>query len=110
MIATSSSDEKLEAARAMGASSTINYRKNPDWADEALRLTNGKGVDLVLDVAGAGTIKQSLKATRVGGVVAVCGILTPSQSEDLVPDIMYGAKNGTCTSYREDIPAINSRQ
>jgi len=78
----------------MGATSIINYRTHPQWADEVLRLTDGTGVDLVVDVAGAGTIKQSLKSARLNGVVCICGILTPSQSEDLIPDIMYGAKNG----------------
>lgn len=98
VIATSSSAEKLELAKSLGASVLINYKATPQWADEALRATNGKGVDLVIDVGGAGTIQQSLKATRFGGTVIVIGILTPSQQADLVPDILYGAKTGRSLS------------
>ena len=92
VIATSSTDEKLKAAKAMGATDLINYKATPDWADEALRLTGGRGVDLVVEVAGAATIEQSLKATRQGGTVVVIGILTASKQADLVPAILYGAK------------------
>ena len=52
MISTSSSDDKLETARELGATHTINYRKTPDWSSEALKLTNGSGVDMMVDVVG----------------------------------------------------------
>jgi NADPH:quinone reductase-like Zn-dependent oxidoreductase len=72
-IITSSSDEKLERARALGADATINYRKQPEWQDEARRLTEGRGVDLTVEVGGAGTLSRSLIATRMGGTVSVIG-------------------------------------
>ena len=94
MIAISSSDEKLELARRLGASQTINYRKQPEWDHEVQRLTNGKGVDHVIEVGGAGTIERSLKSLRQGGLVSIIGILTPSQQLDLIPALLYGAKTG----------------
>lgn len=94
VIATSSSDAKLAEARSMGATHTINYRTNPDWSTEVLRLTNGKGVDLVVEVAGASTIEQSLKATRQAGVVALVGFLSDPKTTDLnnliMPTILGG--------------------
>jgi NADPH:quinone reductase-like Zn-dependent oxidoreductase len=66
VIATSSTAEKLKAASAMGATDLINYKATPEWAEEVLKLTAGKGVDLVVEVGGAATIEQSLKATRQG--------------------------------------------
>jgi NADPH:quinone reductase-like Zn-dependent oxidoreductase len=73
VIITSSSDEKLERARALGADATINYRATPEWQDEALRLTDGRGVDLVLDIGGPETLRRSLGATGMGGTVSVIG-------------------------------------
>lgn len=72
-IITSSSDEKLERARELGADETINYRATPEWQDEVLRRTDGKGVDLVLEVGGQGTITRSVASTAVSGTVAVIG-------------------------------------
>ncbi|PRC92804.1 zinc-dependent alcohol dehydrogenase family protein [Solimicrobium silvestre] len=72
-IITSSSDEKLERARSLGASATINYKTTPEWQDEVLRLTDGKGVDLVLEVGGQGTLPRSITSARMGGKVAIIG-------------------------------------
>lgn len=72
-IITSSSDEKLERARALGASATINYNSTPEWQDEVLRLTAGRGVDLVLEVGGQGTLSRSIGSARMGGTIAVIG-------------------------------------
>ena len=76
VIATSSSDAKLERLRALGADHLINYRADPAWGDTARRLTDGRGVDHVLDVGGPGTLEQSMAAVRVGGHISVIGILT----------------------------------
>ncbi|OJD40765.1 nad-p-binding protein [Diplodia corticola] len=93
VIATSSTDEKLEVAKKLGATHVINYRKTPKWADEVLRITGGRGVDHVVDVGGAGTIEESLRSARTGGLVSVLGILTePKQQADLIPAILFGAK------------------
>jgi len=75
VIATSSSDEKLARARTLGADETINYRNTPDWDKEVSRLTNGAGVDMVVEVGGAGTLGKSVNATRIGGLVALIGVL-----------------------------------
>ncbi|NQW09904.1 MAG: NAD(P)-dependent alcohol dehydrogenase [Alphaproteobacteria bacterium] len=76
VILTSSSDEKLARARTMGAAETINYRATPDWENAVLELTGGRGVDLTVEVGGAGTLTKSLHATRVAGAVALIGVLT----------------------------------
>lgn len=84
VIATSSSDAKLEQAKAMGATYTINYRTHENWGDEVLRLTNGRGVDRIVEVAGASTIEQSLLATKRGGVVALVGFLSESKKTGML--------------------------
>lgn len=76
VIITSSSDEKLERARALGADETINYKKNPEWEKEVLRLTGGHGVDIVLEVGGAETFPRSMTAVRASGQIVVIGVLT----------------------------------
>jgi len=76
VIATSSSDEKLDCVRALGAWQTINYVTTPDWADRALELTGGTGVDHVVEVGGSETTDQSIKAARPGGTVSLIGVLT----------------------------------
>lgn len=89
-IITSSSDEKLERAKAMGADHTINYRTRPDWGKEVLRLTGARGVDHVLEIGGPGTLPQSILAARVGGHISLIGILTGISGE--VPTLSMIAK------------------
>lgn len=76
VIITSSSDEKLERARALGADETINYRTMPDWEREVFRLTQKRGADHVIELGGAGTLQKSLDAVRYGGRVSLIGVLT----------------------------------
>lgn len=76
VIATSSSNDKLERLRALGADELINYREDPEWGMTARRLTDGRGVDHVLDVGGPDTLAQSMLAARVGGHVALIGVLS----------------------------------
>jgi NADPH:quinone reductase-like Zn-dependent oxidoreductase len=76
VIATSSSDEKLDAARRLGASDTVNYKSAPEWQDEVLRLTDGRGVDHVVEVGGGGTIERSIASSAVGGQVHMIGVLS----------------------------------
>lgn len=76
VIATSSSDAKLERLRELGADEVINYRQDPEWGMTARRLTDGRGVDHVLDVGGPDTLAQSMLAARVGGHVALIGVLS----------------------------------
>ena len=75
VIATSSSDAKLERARALGAAETINYCSHPEWQEEVRRLT-GAGADLVVEVGGPGTFGRSMLAARTGGRIAVIGLLS----------------------------------
>jgi NADPH:quinone reductase-like Zn-dependent oxidoreductase len=74
-ILISSSDAKLERARALGADETINYKTEPDWEKKVLELTGGEGVDLTLEVGGAGTLPRTLRATRIAGRVSLIGVL-----------------------------------
>ncbi|CCM01264.1 uncharacterized protein FIBRA_03313 [Fibroporia radiculosa] len=76
VIIVSSSDEKLRFAEKLGARHLINYKTVPDWDKEILEITNGKGVDHVLEVGGTGTLARSLTSVRYGGDVAVIGNLT----------------------------------
>ncbi|KAF9815574.1 hypothetical protein IEO21_04495 [Rhodonia placenta] len=84
VIVTSSSDEKLKIAKKLGAKHLINYKKTPDWEKEVLKITNGRGVDHVIEVGGAATIKKSIASVRYGGSVHVVGHIAPDGSVDLV--------------------------
>ena len=75
-IVTSKSDDKLGRARDMGAWRTINYARTPDWAAAAREMTGGNGVDHVVEVGGGGTLAQSIDAVRIGGHIAMIGVLT----------------------------------
>ncbi|MFZ0266495.1 zinc-dependent alcohol dehydrogenase family protein, partial [Caulobacter sp.] len=75
VIATSSSDEKLERLKALGADSLINYKSEPDWGKAVRKLTDGRGVDHILEIGGAGTLPQSIVAARNGGHIALIGVL-----------------------------------
>jgi NADPH:quinone reductase-like Zn-dependent oxidoreductase len=88
VIATSSSDAKLERVRQLGASDGINYKTTAEWGDAARKLTGGAGVDHVVEVGGAGTIGQSLKAVRAAGRVSLIGVLSGTGSFNLTPILM----------------------
>jgi NADPH:quinone reductase-like Zn-dependent oxidoreductase len=109
VIVTSSSDEKLERARALGAWKTINYVGTPDWGREARALTDGEGVDLVVEVGGGGTLAQSVAALRFGGRIAMIGILSGVRSEiDLLPILMRQIRvQGVFVGSREEFEALN---
>ena len=101
VIITSSSDEKLERARALGAWQTLNYRTTPDWEKAVLAMTEGRGVDLTVEVGGAGTLEKSIAATRVAGTIGFIGVLAggqvnprPIMSKSLtVQGIYVGSRN-----------------
>lgn len=76
VIATSSSDAKIERVKALGADATINYRTTPDWGAEAARLSGKPGVEHVVEVGGAGTLAQSMAAVGFAGEIALIGVLT----------------------------------
>lgn len=85
VIQTSSSDEKLERARAMGADHLINYHHTPDWDQEVMKLTHDRGADIVVEVGGAQTLEHSLRAVRFGGVVALIGLIAGFGQIDPLP-------------------------
>ena len=76
VIATSSSDEKLAQAKQLGASDGVNYRQHPEWHEQVLALTDGRGVDHVVEVGGAGTLPRSIEAAKLGGNIHLIGVLT----------------------------------
>lgn len=93
VIATSSSDEKLERMKALGADHLINYKTTPEWGRKAFELTGGRGVDEVVEIGGPGTMAQSIQACRVGGHISLIGVLTGVSGE--VPTAAFFSKNLT---------------
>jgi NADPH:quinone reductase-like Zn-dependent oxidoreductase len=109
-IITSSSDDKLAQARALGAAGTANYRKNPDWQDEVRELTGGHGVDQVLEVGGSDTLPKALQALAYDAHIALIGGLT-----GFAPSIPTGALlqlgtvvSGIYVGSRADFEAMNA--
>lgn len=88
VLVTSSSDEKLGRARELGADAGCNYRATPEWDKWALEQTGGLGVDRVVEVGGAGTLERSFRATRLGGHVALIGVLTGAGAVNPTPVLM----------------------
>lgn len=81
VIATSSSDEKLERLKKLGASHVINYKKNPDWEKEVVKITCGRGVDHVVEVGGAGTLYKSTTSVKFGGHISLIGVLANPEDQ-----------------------------
>ena len=109
-IVTSSSDAKLERAKALGAVGTVNYRKNPDWQKNVRALTGGAGVDQVLEVGGKSTLPKALDALAFEGHVALIGSL--SGNADAVPVGPLFRSGGSVTAVfvgsRADFEAMNA--
>ncbi|CAG9940016.1 unnamed protein product [Clonostachys rosea f. rosea IK726] len=96
VILTSSSEEKLSTIKAqLGKPDilTVNYKTNPDWQTEVLRLTNGVGVDLVVENGGSSSLVQSMQCTRRGGTVSQAGYLGGPKAEELKEGINAGSKD-----------------
>ena len=88
VIATSSSEEKLEKLKSLGADHLINYKAHPEWGKEVLKITDNEGVDHVVEVGGAGTFSESVRCTKLAGHIALIGVLSgPSVSEIILPRI-----------------------
>lgn len=81
VIATSSNDDKIERLKALTADHVVNYKNTPDWHKTAREVTNGLGVDIVVEVGGAGTLETSIRAVRPGGTVALIGVLSGAAGE-----------------------------
>lgn len=93
VIATSSSEAKMEKLRALGADHVINYKETPDWGKKAFELTGGRGVDEVVEIGGPGTMAQSINACRPGGHISLIGVLTGVSGE--VPTAALFSRNIT---------------
>ena len=88
VIATSSSEGKLNRLKELGADEVINYKETPEWGKEVLAKTNNEGVDHVIEVGGGGTFGESVRATKLGGHIALIGVLSgPNASEIVLPRI-----------------------
>jgi NADPH:quinone reductase-like Zn-dependent oxidoreductase len=74
-LITSSSDEKLERTKLLGADHTVNYRSTPAWSGPVRAATEGRGADFIMEVGGGGTIQESMKAVRIGGHIAIIGVV-----------------------------------
>jgi NADPH:quinone reductase-like Zn-dependent oxidoreductase len=85
VISTSSTEEKLEKLRRLGADETINYKSTPEWGRRVRELTGGRGVDLIVEVGGAGTLNESIRSARIGGTLAMIGVLAGPASDLRIP-------------------------
>ena len=103
VIATSSSDAKLERVKALGADETINYKAQPRWGRVARELAGGDGVDHVVEVGGAGTLKESLDALRPGGHLSMIGVLSGVVERiSVIPILMRNIRvQGVLVGHRE---------
>jgi NADPH:quinone reductase-like Zn-dependent oxidoreductase len=109
VIITSSSDEKLERAKALGADAGINYKTTPNWDKAARELTGGAGVDHIIEVGGADTWNKTLRAIRIGGHIAVIGVLGGAGSPELtlVPVLMQNLRiNGVFVGNRDMFESV----
>lgn len=92
VLITSGHDEKLARALALGADAGVNYKTNADWDKWVRQQSGGSGVDVVVEVGGAGTLERSLKAVRIGGHVALIGVLAGGTGFNPIPVLMKSVR------------------
>lgn len=109
VIATSSSDQKLDQLKQLGASDVVNYKTTPNWDERVWELTDGVGVDRVIEVGGAGTLNKSLRAARYGGDVSLIGVLSGLRADVSTVSILHkGIRvQGIYVGSREMFEAMN---
>jgi len=109
-ILISSSDEKLERARALGADHTINYKAQPEWDKHVLEITGGRGVDLTLEVGGTGTLSKTCRVAAYGGRISLIGVLSGISGEVQIGHILHKALTvyGIYVGSREMFEAMNT--
>jgi NADPH:quinone reductase-like Zn-dependent oxidoreductase len=109
VVGTSSSDEKIERAKTLGLDAGLNYTTNPHWGEWVTVETEGVGADLIVEVGGAGTFAQSLKAVRIGGTVAQIGVLSQSHEPLQIGPILHKQVRvqGIYVGSRADFLAMN---
>ncbi|TXT34974.1 MAG: alcohol dehydrogenase zinc-binding domain-containing protein [Comamonadaceae bacterium] len=107
VIATTSSAEKAERLRTLGADHVINYAENPNWGEQAKALTGGRGVDRVVEVGGPGTFAQSLKAVALSGQVSMVGVLAQGEMPSYMDMFLTFARFQTiATGNRQDLEDV----
>lgn len=109
VIVTSSSDEKLERAKKLGADFGVNYTTTPDWDKAVKKLTGGTGVDHIIEVGGAGTFGKSLRAIKIGGHIGLIGNLSGNTTEvNLIQILMQNLRiQGVLVGSRDTFEAMN---
>lgn len=109
VIATTGSFAKETCLRELGASDVINYKTVPDWEKQVLKLTGGKGVDIVIEVGGGGTLTQSIKACKMGGNISLIGVLSGQRGEmNPLPAVMKAISiHGVYVGSREMFEDMN---
>jgi len=109
VLGISSSDEKLERARALGLHAALNYRATPEWDRWVLDQTGGEGVDLVVEVGGVGTLPRSLRALRMGGTITQIGVLSGPGEQLPLPLILHKQARirGIYVGSRRDFEEMN---
>jgi NADPH:quinone reductase-like Zn-dependent oxidoreductase len=116
VIVTSSSDEKLEKAKELGADYGINYKKTSNAAEKVRELTKDRGVDIVIDSVGAATFDIDLSVARRGGRVVLCGVTTGAKAEADLQKIYWnqltvlGSTMGSNEDFRQMLRAVNNNQ
>lgn len=114
VFATSSSDAKLERYKKLGADHLINYKKDPEWGKTVRKLTNGRGVDHVIEVGGPGTLPQSINAVAIGGHIALMGVLTGREGQVPTAQLMarqarlQGLIVGSCEHQKDLVRALEA--
>lgn len=89
VIVTSSSDEKLDRARSLGAWRGINYKRHPDWHEQVLEITGGAGATHVIETGGPGTLGKSMQAVGFGGHIALIGVLAGPEGDTAPHPLMF---------------------
>ncbi len=112
-ILISSSDAKLEYAKTLGADHLINYRSEPDWQKRTRDITEGRGVDHIVDIGGAGTLERSIAAIRPSGRISLIGVLGGAVSQVQLARVvtrhvrLQGVTVGSCAMFRNMVQAMN---
>jgi NADPH:quinone reductase-like Zn-dependent oxidoreductase len=109
VIVISSSDEKLERVREMGADHGINYKSTPGWGKAVRDWTGGVGVDHVVELGGAGTLAESLQAVGLGGQISLIGVLAGASKDlNILPIVMRNVRvQGIFVGHREGFEDMN---
>ena len=115
VMITSSDDQKIAHALELGAAEGINYRAAPDWDKRVRELTNGRGVDHVIEVGGAGTLPRSMRAVRTGGTISLIGVLAEGTEVNPTPILMRhlcvnGIFVGSRTMFEKLLTAMAAEQ